>query len=71
MATPLGTGLWFYCYPTAANPPSFVPGALSFLFDLQAKREPTSGLEPLTYNLITSDNSCVAGVCTGLQIPHI
>jgi hypothetical protein len=21
--------------------------------------------------LITSDNSCVAGVCTGLQMPHI
>ncbi len=33
---------------TAANPLLFVLEILSFLFDLQAKREPTSGLEPLT-----------------------
>jgi hypothetical protein len=35
------------------------------------KREPTSGLEPLTPAPATSDNSGVAGVCTSLQIPHI
>ena len=32
--------------------------------------EPTSGLEPLTPAPATGDNSCVAGVCTRLQIPH-
>ena len=44
---------------------------LVFYLQLDAKREPTSGLEPMTYNLITSDNSCVAGVCMGLPIPLI
>jgi hypothetical protein len=33
-------------------------------------RQPTSGLEPLIYNLITSAQSGVAGRCTGLQIAH-
>jgi hypothetical protein len=32
--------------------------------------EPTSGLEPLSPALVTSDNSCVARVCTGLEMPH-
>jgi hypothetical protein len=35
------------------------------------KREQTSGLEPLTWCLITSDQSRVAGSCTGLQTPHV
>jgi hypothetical protein len=70
MATPLARGLWFYRCPTAANPPSFVLGALNFLQDLQEKesRRADSNCFPL---LITSDNSGVAGVCTGLQIRHI
>jgi hypothetical protein len=43
----------------------------SIRFIYRKKREPTSGLEPLTWSLLTSDASGVAGVCTGLQIPHI
>jgi hypothetical protein len=42
-----------------------------FLRICRQKKEPTSGPEPLTYNLITSDNSCVAGDCALLRIPHI
>ena len=34
-------------------------------------REPASGLEPLTPAPATSVRSVVAGVCTGLQMPHI
>jgi hypothetical protein len=34
-------------------------------------KEPTSGLEPLTPALATGDRSVVAGVCRGLQMPHI
>src|SRR5215207_3299951 len=48
-------------------------GALTLLRVLPANsdktREPTNGLEPLPL-LITSDRSCVAGVCMSLQIPH-
>jgi hypothetical protein len=44
---------------------------LMYFAYLYGKREPTSGLEPLTPASATSDNSGVAGGCTELQIPHI
>ena len=64
------TKLWdSYCCPTAARAPGSVAGGFSFLRDLQEiqradERTRTADL------LITSDRSCVAGVCRGLQIPH-
>jgi hypothetical protein len=41
--------LWgSYCCSTAAKAPDMDIGGFLFLRDLQAKREQTSGLEPLT-----------------------
>ncbi len=45
--------------------------AWNFYAFYRQKREPTSGLEPLTPAPATSDQSGVAEVCGGLQIPHI
>ena len=67
----LGNVWKIYCCPTAANPPPSVLGVLNFLRDLQVKkksRRADSNRLPL---LITSDRSGVAGVCRGLQMPHI
>jgi hypothetical protein len=52
-----------YCCPIAAKSPSFVLIILTFMRDLQAKREPTSGLEPLT----CSSYECAVNGCSALQ----
>ena len=54
--------------PTLYRGPSI---DLRFACKSQQKREPTSGLEPLTPALATSVRSVVAERCIGLRIPYI
>src|SRR5215212_12030724 len=60
-----GFGIVYCC-----QGPSSMSVGSSLLKVLQEKREPTSGLEPLTPAPATSVRSVVAGRCRGLQFPH-
>jgi hypothetical protein len=59
-----------YCLRTADKASDTNLGGFSFLQDLQAKERADERTRTADL-LITSDNSCVAGVCTGLQFPYI
>src|SRR5215217_3027458 len=59
-----------YCLRTADRAPDTNTEGSPFLPDLQQKRRADERTRTADL-LITSDPSGVAGVCTGLQIPHI
>jgi hypothetical protein len=59
-----------YCCPTAAKSSIILLGAVIFLLLLQVKRRADERTRTADL-LITSDRSCVTGVCSGLQMPHI
>jgi hypothetical protein len=64
-----GLGAVIYCLRTADKAPNTMTEGFLFLWGLQAKRRADERTRTADL-LITSDRSGVAGVCTGLQIPH-
>src|SRR5215204_3076722 len=53
------------------KPPTPSSGGFSLLWDFAGRKESRRADSNRFPHLITSDNSCIAGVCAGLQFAHI